>query len=47
MTPTELTKLEETIAASFIRANVLSMADAKAHAGLAVAHLKNAMNAKG
>jgi hypothetical protein len=43
MTPDEITELEETIAASFIRGNVLSIQDAKDHAALAVTHMKNAM----
>lgn len=40
MTPSTLTTLEETITASFIRANVLSVEDAKAHAALAMNHVR-------
>ncbi len=46
MTQDELKKLEETIAASFIRGNVLSVQDAKDHAALAVTHMQNALKQK-
>jgi len=36
-------KLQETIAASFIRSNVLPIEEAKGHAALAVAHMRNAL----
>lgn len=47
MTKEELEKLEETIALSFIRSNVLSVDEAKAHAGLAVDHVKRALRLAG
>lgn len=46
MTPSELAKLENTIAASFIRSNVLSIEEAKGHAALAVIHVRNALAKK-
>ena len=43
MTQEEINALELTIAASFIRANVLSLHEANQHAGLAIQHMRNAM----
>jgi len=43
MTKEELAELQQTIEASFIRSNVLSVEEAEGHAALAVTHIKNAL----
>lgn len=46
MTPAQLAQIEEAIATAFIRSNVLTMEQARSHAGLAMDHVRKALKTR-